>query len=1025
LNEPEGARIELEADRHEACCDSNLPRRFGDYELLEEIARGGMGIVYKARQVSLDRIIALKMLLFGQYTSEEFVHRFRIEASAAASLQHPNIVAIHEVGVHQGQHYFAMDFVDGPNLAQFVRNQPLPAKRAATYAKIIAEAIQFAHQRHILHRDLKPSNILIDSNDQPRITDFGLAKKLSDDSNLTLTGQVLGSPSYIPPEQASGRRERLAPPSDVYSIGAILYHALTARPPCVGETLADTLQQVLHKEPVAPRALTPNVPADLETICLKCLEKEPAKRFATAQELADELGRFLRDEPILARPVTQVERAWRWCRRNPTLASSFLLVLLLLLALGIGSSIAALRIRGAQQNAEENLYVKNVHQAMEAINSHDLVGAKELLRAIDQSSSQRAMRGWEWRHLANRSRPEQLKVLGRHDSWLAELAISPDHRHLATISEDGMTRLWDLGTEKMLAEWSAHFAPMKNQPDYTRHSVVFTPDGSTLITSGDDRAIRFWTSSTPIQQIHQITNLPVAVNRLAISPDGHLLAGQGEWRDVYVWRLTKSAPDLVTNFIADSSVPSGIGFSPDGRVLLVGWVDQPILRYDFSDAEHPSEIAPLTGATSPFAFSPDGRWLATAGPSRHFVRRWVWPQLTRLPDLNVQGGMVDGFAFSQDTRLLVAGLYGGQINAWEVTNRAPQVASVLHGHEEPIASVAFGLGGDQVKLVSISCDKTIRLWNPFSERDEMVLRLGTPVLAVEVSSDGNYLATVTRTPIPPGKKKAPEMYTLQLWDWKTRSRQTSVLFDGQGYNPRIVFSPDSQQVAVSGFGELTSYRVPSLEFEGRAGQRSLVFAPDESWLAYIREDGIVKRASLDGVEALLVPGKVFQQIALSPDARLLAGSTEFGSISLWDAHDGRHIKDLLGHTLRVPALCFTANGKTLVSAGWDGRLGIWDLENPSKSKFLRGHNNDFTCAVVSHDGKTIATGGDDPMVRLWNVDHRQEVAVLQGHSDTVNSLSFSTDGQWLVSGSDDGTVRFWHAPPIEEITKAGEQGSAP
>jgi serine/threonine protein kinase len=233
------------------------PRRFGDYELLEEIARGGMGIVYKARQVSLDRMVAVKMLLFGQYASEEFIHRFRIEASAAASLQHSNIVAIHEVGVFQGQHYFAMDFVDGPNLSQFVRNEPLPPKRAAGYVKTIAEAIQFAHKRRILHRDLKPSNVMIDSNDQPRITDFGLAKKLADDSDLTVTGQVLGSPHYMPPEQASAQREQVGPWSDVYSIGAILYHALTARAPFVGQTLADTLQQVLNKEPIAPRLLNP------------------------------------------------------------------------------------------------------------------------------------------------------------------------------------------------------------------------------------------------------------------------------------------------------------------------------------------------------------------------------------------------------------------------------------------------------------------------------------------------------------------------------------------------------------------------------------------------------------------------------------------------------------------------------------------------------------------------------------------------------------------------------------------------
>jgi ABC-type phosphate/phosphonate transport system substrate-binding protein len=289
---------------------------FGDYELLEEIARGGMGIVYKARQVSLDRIVAVKLLLRGEYASEDFIRRFRIEASAAACLQHPNIVAIHEVGVHQGQHYFAMDLVDGPNLAWLLRDGPLPAKRAAGYVKTIAEAIHFAHTRQILHRDIKPSNVLIDSNDRPRVTDFGLAKNLAGDSGLTVTGQVHGTPSFMPPEQASGQRGKVGVPSDVYSLGAILYHALTGRPPFVGQSVADTLKQVEDSEPIAPRLLNSSVPRDLETICLKCLQKEPHGRYSSAWELAEELGRFLRDEPIRARPISQPVRLHRWVRRN-------------------------------------------------------------------------------------------------------------------------------------------------------------------------------------------------------------------------------------------------------------------------------------------------------------------------------------------------------------------------------------------------------------------------------------------------------------------------------------------------------------------------------------------------------------------------------------------------------------------------------------------------------------------------------------------------------------------------------------
>src|SRR5512142_3199626 len=290
--------------------------RLGDYELLEEIARGGMGVVYKARQVSLDRLVAVKMLLFGPLASPEDVQRFRTEATAAGSLHHPNIVSIHEVGIHQGQHYLAMDFVNGPPLSRLVTDQPLPARRAANYVKSVAEAIQYAHEHGVLHRDLKPSNVLIDENDQPRVTDFGLAKLLEKDSELTLSGQVLGSPSYMAPEQAAAHRGLVGKRSDVYSLGAILYHLLTGRAPFVAPTVAETLQQVQTTDPVSPTILNPHLPRDLKTICLKCLEKEPSRRYASARELADELGRWLRTEPILARPVSQPEKVWRWCRRN-------------------------------------------------------------------------------------------------------------------------------------------------------------------------------------------------------------------------------------------------------------------------------------------------------------------------------------------------------------------------------------------------------------------------------------------------------------------------------------------------------------------------------------------------------------------------------------------------------------------------------------------------------------------------------------------------------------------------------------
>jgi len=312
-------------------------RYFGDYELLEEIARGGMGVVWKARQTSLNRIVALKMILSGEFASEREMERFRREAEAAANLQHPNIVAIHEIGQRDGQHYFSMDYVDGQNLNALVRDNPLPPQRAAQYLKTIAEAIHFAHQRGTLHRDLKPQNVLIDSNDQPRITDFGLAKVVGQASGLTESGAIMGSPSYMPPEQASGRLDRIGPHSDVYSLGAILYELLTGRPPFQAATAMATLRQVVDDEPAPPRKLNPNVPADLETICLKCLEKLPQQRYANARDLAEDLGRFLNHDPILARPASASRKVEQWVKRHPMVLSGVAaLALLVVSALAYG-----------------------------------------------------------------------------------------------------------------------------------------------------------------------------------------------------------------------------------------------------------------------------------------------------------------------------------------------------------------------------------------------------------------------------------------------------------------------------------------------------------------------------------------------------------------------------------------------------------------------------------------------------------------------------------------------------------------
>ncbi len=299
------------------------PPLFGDFELLEEIARGGMGIVYRARQRSLNRIVALKMILAGQFASAEDVQRFRKEAEAAANLEHTNIVPIYEVGERGGHHYYAMAYVEGHSLATRLEDGPMQPREAARCVKVLAGAIAYAHRRGVIHRDLKPSNVLLDRAGEPKIMDFGLAKLIDSGDALTVTGQIVGTPSYMAPEQASGNIREVREQADIYSLGAVLYAMLTGEPPFRGENRVETLLQVLHQDPRPSRAVNPRIPRDLDTICMKCLEKDPQQRYASAAELSADLGRFLIGEPVHARPLSFGRRVKRWARREPGVAATW------------------------------------------------------------------------------------------------------------------------------------------------------------------------------------------------------------------------------------------------------------------------------------------------------------------------------------------------------------------------------------------------------------------------------------------------------------------------------------------------------------------------------------------------------------------------------------------------------------------------------------------------------------------------------------------------------------------------------
>lgn len=348
------------------------------YEIEAVLGRGSMGVVYKAKHLALKRTVALKMMLAGGHASPGLLARFRIEAEAVARLQHPNIVQIHEVGQVGGHPYCALEFVDGGNLADKITDKPMPVRGAAQLVQTLARAMQLAHSRNVVHRDLKPANVLLAADGMAKITDFGLARQLDVDSRQTQAGTVVGSPCYMAPEQALGQGHEAGPAADVYALGAILYDCLTGRPPFLGKSVVDTLDQVRTQEPMAPSRWQAYVPLDLETICLKCLQKEPEKRYPSAAELADDLGRFLNGEPVRARPVGKAERVWRWCRRNPWVAGLSATAALLMMCIAVGAVVVALRMSAQNQVIESEKEAALKAQGVAQKNEEDAIAARKL-----------------------------------------------------------------------------------------------------------------------------------------------------------------------------------------------------------------------------------------------------------------------------------------------------------------------------------------------------------------------------------------------------------------------------------------------------------------------------------------------------------------------------------------------------------------------------------------------------------------------------------------------------------------------
>ena len=695
--------------------ETTLPRRFGDYELLEEIAHGGMGIVYKARQQigGGTRLVALKMMLAGGQAAPTIIERFLTEARAAATLEHPHIVPIYDVGAVDGQHYFTMQLMPGGSLQQRLAAGPLPPREAARLVHHVAEAVQHAHDQGIIHRDIKPHNILLAFSDAsqkrcspegfreaslndsvPKLADFGLVR--TRESGLSVSGEALGTPSYMPPEQARGELQRIGPPSDVYGLGAVLYALLTGRPPFQSADLFQTMRQVCEEEPLPPRQLNPAVPRDLGTVCLKCLEKEPARRYASAAELAEELGRFARGEPVQARPVGRLERGWRWCRRNPAVAG-LLAVVALTLALGAGvASVFAVRANNeaaranekereanrkaadekrarkdadtsareekkAKEHAEGLLYASQIGLALSQWRDGNVAVARDVL-----DSTNRQRRGWEYRYLNTLFNHLGQRTFLGHKSDVRSVAFNPDGKRIVSGSQDRMVKVWEAQTGQELLTLNGH--------TNTVTSVAFSPDGQRIASGSDDRAVKVWDVQTG-QETRSLQGHTSAVTSVAFSPDGQRIASGSKDATVKVWDAQTGQELLTLN--GHTNTVTSVTFSSDGQRIASGSWDTTVKVWEAQTGQETLTLKGHTSIVFSVTFSPDGQRIASGSWDETMK---VWEAQTGQQILSLKGhaNWIFSVAFSPDGKQLASGSRDRTVKVWDA--RTGQQALSLTGH---------------------------------------------------------------------------------------------------------------------------------------------------------------------------------------------------------------------------------------------------------------------------------------------------------------------------------------------------------
>jgi WD40 repeat protein/predicted Ser/Thr protein kinase len=962
------------------------------YHLERELGRGGMGVVYLALELKLNRPVALKMLLHAAHARESDQARFLSEAEAIARLNHPHIVPIFSLGQAEAIPFFAMEYLDGGSLSDLIRDNPLEPKRAAEIVEKLALATHYAHTREIVHRDLKPSNVLFTTSGEPKITDFGLAKRLDAGEGITLSGQIMGTPSYMAPEQARGENDRVNASTDVYALGAILYHLLTGRPPFLGPSSQATINQVIQQTPVSPRELQASIPRDLETICLKCLRKASVDRYPSAEALAQDLRAFLEMRTISARPVGRIEQATKWVRRNPSWARMIFLFVATLLT-GMGVSLYFADAARSEADRAKKAAKAEADRAKElGIERDKTRAALEKVTLAENAEKQKAADLSKALDAANENLWDASKLRLRNASFLWNGSGNPQECVDLLDAIPERFRKFEWGWLK--GTYQGGYATLYGHTGSV-NTVSFSADGTRLASGSADNTIWVWDvqSGQRLLQLHGHTS---AVNWVSFFPDGSRLASIS-LDSVRIWDTTTGQCLLIHRLFGGDS----LSISPDGSRLATAFQDS-IWVWDAKTGQSLLQLKGHTARVSSLSFSPDGSRLASAESWGGETIR-IWDTKTGQSLVQLQGVIspVTGVNFSPDGSRLAAAS-GDTIRIWDATTG--ESLRQLRAHTSAVTTVHFSIDGS--RLASASKDKTIRIWDAKTGQSLLQLKGHTEmVTSVRFSPDGNRLASGSADK------------SIRFWDTKTGQN----LMEIQGHSDvvtGVVFSPDGSRLASASWDRMirlwdTNTGRSLLQLQGHTDAlTSVTFSPNGSHLASGSADRTIRvwdaKTGQHLTELKGHSGAVYG-ISFSTDFSRLASASDDNTVRVWDTKSAQSLAELKGHTSSVNSVSFSPDGNRLASGSSDQTIRVWDAKTGESLLELKGHTGYVWSVSFSPDGSRLVSGSSDSTIRIWDAATGQALLELKGHADGVTGVRFSGDGSRLVSGSWDRTIRVWDA----------------